>query len=120
MRICVAGCGAIGSLFAAHLAALGDVEVWVFDVSEAQVRAINDGGLQCSGVAAGRHGIQARAYYRTPLHRQRAMEPYADAGPPLPATDELARTNVALPMSPVLDAAQARDVVAAVAAATAP
>jgi dTDP-4-amino-4,6-dideoxygalactose transaminase len=70
--------------------------------------------------ALNEHGIQARAYYRTPLHRQRAMEPYADAGPPLPATDLLARTNVALPMSPVLDAAQARDVVAAVAAATAP
>lgn len=61
MRICVVGCGAIGSLFAAHLAALGDVEVWVFDVSQAQVQAINDGGLRCSGVEAGMHGIQARA-----------------------------------------------------------
>ncbi len=61
MRICVVGCGAIGSLFAAHLAALGDVEVWVFDVSQAQVRAINDRGLRCSGVKAGRHGIRARA-----------------------------------------------------------
>ena len=60
MRICVVGCGAIGSLFAAHLAALGDVEVWVFDVSEAQVRAINDGGLKCPGVSAGIRGIQAR------------------------------------------------------------
>jgi 2-dehydropantoate 2-reductase len=60
MRICVVGCGAIGSLFAAHLAALQDVEVWVFDVSEAQVRAINDGGLRCSGVSGGTHGIRAR------------------------------------------------------------
>ena len=61
MRICVVGCGAIGSLFAAHLAALGDVEVWVFDVSEAQVRAINDGGLRCSGVRRRDPGpIQAR------------------------------------------------------------
>ena len=60
MRVCVVGCGAIGSLFAAHLAALGDVEVWVFDVSEAQVRAINERGLECSAVSAGIHGIQAR------------------------------------------------------------
>jgi 2-dehydropantoate 2-reductase len=65
MRICVVGCGAIGSLFAAHLAALGDVEVWVFDVSQTQVRAINERGLRCSGVKAGGHGaglrgIQAR------------------------------------------------------------
>ena len=61
MRICVVGCGAIGSLFAAHLAALGDVEIWVFDVSETQVRAINDAGLECSGVSAGIRGIRARS-----------------------------------------------------------
>jgi 2-dehydropantoate 2-reductase len=60
MRICVVGCGAIGSLFAACLAALDDVEVWVFDVSQAQVRAINDGGLRCSGATAGMQGIRAR------------------------------------------------------------
>src|ERR1700759_3997869 len=59
MRICVVGCGAIGSLFAAHLAALDDVEAWVFDVSEVQVRAINEGGLECSGGRAAVHGIQA-------------------------------------------------------------
>ncbi len=59
MRICVVGCGAIGSLFAVHLAALADVEVWVFDASGAQVRAINDSGLECSGRGPGR-GIQAR------------------------------------------------------------
>jgi len=56
MRICVVGCGAIGSLFAAHLAALGDVEVWVFDVSQTQVRAINERGLQCPGISADLHG----------------------------------------------------------------
>ena len=31
MRICVVGCGAVGSLFAANLATLDDVEVWAFD-----------------------------------------------------------------------------------------
>jgi 2-dehydropantoate 2-reductase len=49
MRICVVGCGAIGSLFAAHLGRLPDAEVWAFDVAEAQVRAINDSGLRLTG-----------------------------------------------------------------------
>jgi dTDP-4-amino-4,6-dideoxygalactose transaminase len=58
--------------------------------------------------------IAARGYYRTPLHRQPAMSDLA-GGAELPVTDELARTNLALPMSPVLTAEQAREVVAAVA-----
>ena len=57
-------------------------------------------------------GIQARAYYRVPLHRQPAMAPYA-AGVELPATDALAATNLALPISPVLSAEDAAEVVAA-------
>jgi len=44
--ICVVGCGAIGSLFAAHLARRGDVEVWAFDASSALVDAINADGLR--------------------------------------------------------------------------
>jgi dTDP-4-amino-4,6-dideoxygalactose transaminase len=63
--------------------------------------------------------IQARGYYRTPVHRQPAMAPYRAASPELPATDELARTNIALPMSPVLSREQVREVVGAVAAAAA-
>ncbi len=63
-------------------------------------------------------GIQARAYYRAPVHRQPAMAAFAAAA--LPVTDELARTNLALPMSPVLEPAQARQVVAAVAGLQAP
>jgi dTDP-4-amino-4,6-dideoxygalactose transaminase len=59
-------------------------------------------------------GIGARGYYRTPLHRQPPMAPFAGALE-LPVTDELARTNIALPMSPVLGAEQAEQVVAAVA-----
>jgi dTDP-4-amino-4,6-dideoxygalactose transaminase len=66
--------------------------------------------------ALGEAGIQARAYYRTPLHRQPAMEPYAPGGLDLPGTDELARTNLALPMSPVLGQAQIEEVLAALAA----
>jgi len=58
-------------------------------------------------------GIGAKGYYRTPVHRQPAMRDHA-AAVPLPATDELARTHLALPMSPVLNAVQAREVVEAV------
>jgi len=62
-------------------------------------------------------GIQMRGYYRLPIHRQPAMRPFAIDAPPLPVTDELAARNLALPISPVLGAEQARAVVAAVAAA---
>ena len=58
-------------------------------------------------------GIGCKAYYRTPVHRQPAMLGYA-AGARLPVTDDLARTHLALPMSPVLSAQQAGEVVAAV------
>jgi dTDP-4-amino-4,6-dideoxygalactose transaminase len=64
-------------------------------------------------------GVQARAYYRLPLHRQPAMAPYVNrngAALELPVTDELARTNLALPISPVFTRAQADEVVAALAA----
>jgi 2-dehydropantoate 2-reductase len=49
VRICVVGCGAIGSLLAAHLGSLAEAEVWAFDVAAAQVQAINDRGLQLTG-----------------------------------------------------------------------
>jgi dTDP-4-amino-4,6-dideoxygalactose transaminase len=61
-------------------------------------------------------GVQARGYYRTPIHRQHAMGQWGH-GVELPMTEELARTNLALPMSPVLDQSQAQEVVDAVAAA---
>jgi dTDP-4-amino-4,6-dideoxygalactose transaminase len=63
----------------------------------------------------GRAGIQSRGYYRTPLHRQPAMAPFARSGLALRATDELAQSNLALPMSPVLGAEQAAEVVATIA-----
>jgi dTDP-4-amino-4,6-dideoxygalactose transaminase len=45
------------------------------------------------------------------------MAPYAEGAPPLPATDDLARTNIALPMGPTLSEDQTGEVVAAIAAA---
>ena len=49
MRICVVGCGAVGSLFAANLAQLDDVEVWAYDLAADHVAAINERGLRLSG-----------------------------------------------------------------------
>jgi dTDP-3-amino-3,4,6-trideoxy-alpha-D-glucose transaminase len=56
-------------------------------------------------------GIGARGYYRTPVHRQPAMEPFARGD--LPVTDELAATLLALPMGPELGIEQVEAVVAA-------
>lgn len=50
MRVCVIGCGAVGSLFAAHLGQLDDVETWAYDVTQDHVDAINRGGLRLTGV----------------------------------------------------------------------
>ena len=49
MRVCVVGCGAVGSIFAANLAGLDDVEVWAYDLSREHVDAINRDGLRLSG-----------------------------------------------------------------------
>lgn len=49
MRICIVGCGAVGSLFAANLAQLDDVEVWAYDPWREHVDAINANGLRLSG-----------------------------------------------------------------------
>jgi 2-dehydropantoate 2-reductase len=51
VRVCVVGAGAVGSLFAAHLAQVEDVEVWAYDVSQPQVDAINQNGLRLTGEA---------------------------------------------------------------------
>ena len=46
-RVCIVGCGAIGSLYAAHLARVA--EVWAFVRREEHARALNRDGLQVSG-----------------------------------------------------------------------
>ena len=58
-------------------------------------------------------GIGHKAYYREPTHLQPAMREYADDRP-LPGTDHAARTHLAIPMSPVLSAEQAGEVVSAI------
>jgi 2-dehydropantoate 2-reductase len=49
VRVCIVGCGAVGSLFAANLAQLEDVEVWAYDLAREHVDAINANGLRLSG-----------------------------------------------------------------------
>lgn len=51
MKVCIIGCGAIGSLFGAHLARLSDVEVWAYDPNAEHVDAINKNGLRLTGLA---------------------------------------------------------------------
>ncbi|HTZ98182.1 MAG TPA: 2-dehydropantoate 2-reductase [Terriglobales bacterium] len=46
-RVCIVGCGAIGSLYAAHLARI--TEVWAFVRREDHARALNRDGLRVSG-----------------------------------------------------------------------
>jgi 2-dehydropantoate 2-reductase len=52
VRVGIVGCGAVGSLFAAHLAQLDDVDVWAYDLDAAHVAAITEQGLRLSGVGA--------------------------------------------------------------------
>jgi dTDP-3-amino-3,4,6-trideoxy-alpha-D-glucose transaminase len=56
-------------------------------------------------------GIEARSYYRVPVHRQPAMAPYGS--PELPGTEDAAATNLALPIGPTYGEETARAVVEA-------
>jgi 2-dehydropantoate 2-reductase len=64
VRVCVVGCGAIGGLYAAHLATLDDVEVWGYDVAQQHVDAINRDGLRLTGHTT----LTARVEARTDAH----------------------------------------------------
>jgi 2-dehydropantoate 2-reductase len=59
-RICIVGCGAIGGLYAAHLAQLDALEVWAYDVSAEHVAAINRDGLRLTGARALTAQVHAR------------------------------------------------------------
>ena len=60
MRICIVGCGAIGGLYAAHLAQLPELEVWAYDASAEHVAAINRDGLRITGAARLTARVRAR------------------------------------------------------------
>ena len=50
IRVAVIGCGAIGSLYAAHLARVPGVEVWAVDPWAEHIAAINADGLRVVGL----------------------------------------------------------------------
>ena len=54
MKVCIIGCGAIGSLYAAHIARVA--EVWAFVRREDHARALNQHGIRVSG----KHDFTAR------------------------------------------------------------
>lgn len=62
-------------------------------------------------------GVEARGYYRTPVHLQPPMVGWAE-GADLPGTQAAAARNIALPISPVIAAEQVQEVVAALADAS--
>jgi 2-dehydropantoate 2-reductase len=61
VRIAVIGCGAIGSLYAAHLARVPGAEVWAVDPWAAHIAAIESRGLRVTGLA----GFVARVHATT-------------------------------------------------------
>ena len=80
---------------------------------------VRDESVDALATALGDAGIGHKVYYRVPAHRQPAMAEWG-AGVELPATEELARTHLAIPMSPVLSHEQAAEVVAVVRSARLP
>jgi dTDP-4-amino-4,6-dideoxygalactose transaminase len=100
------GAAGLGDLVALPRPTAGSGPAWhLYVVRHPQADAL--------AAALGERGIGWKAYYRVPAHRQPAMRAWAPTGG-LPGTDEAARTHLAIPMSPVLDGAQVREVVAAV------
>ena len=96
----------LGELVALPVADAGAAPAWhLYVVRHARADAL--------AASLARAGIGSRGYYRTPIHRQPALAAHAGEVE-LPATAEAARTNLALPMSAVLSAAQAAEVTAAV------
>lgn len=56
-RVCIIGCGSIGSLYAAHLARVA--EVWAFVRRAEHARALNEHGLEVSGTHQFHVNLQA-------------------------------------------------------------
>ncbi len=68
--------------------------------------------VERAGSALPRADIGHKAYYRTPVHRQPRDARRGARASSCPATEQAARSHLAIPMSPVLSAEQADEVVA--------
>ena len=96
----------LGELVTLPRAAPGCDPAWhLYVVRDSNVDALAE-GLKAAGIGS-------KVYYRLPVHRQPAMREWGE-GVELPATEELALTHLAIPMSPVLGDEQAAEVVSAV------
>ena len=62
VRVAVLGCGAIGSLYAAHLAQVPQVEVWAVDPWSEHVAAIERDGLTVTGLEHFSAPVRARTH----------------------------------------------------------
>jgi dTDP-4-amino-4,6-dideoxygalactose transaminase len=96
----------LGDVVALPRAVGGAEPAWHLFVVRSDDAAALEAGLNAAGIGA-------RRYYTVPVHRQPAMAAVAP-GLELPMTDELARTNLALPMSAALGPEQVAEVVASV------
>ena len=102
----------LGELVTLPVATAGADPAW-------HLYVVRDESVDALAETLSREGIGNKVYYRVPAHRQPAMLEWgADAQ--LPATEELARTHLAIPISPVLTAAEAAEVAAVVRAARLP
>jgi dTDP-4-amino-4,6-dideoxygalactose transaminase len=96
----------IGEHVAPPVPAAGASPAWhLYVVRHPRAAALED--------ALRERGVEARGYYRTPVHAQPAMAPWPPAVP-LPGTDRAAREHLALPIGPSLAAERVAEVVAAV------
>jgi dTDP-4-amino-4,6-dideoxygalactose transaminase len=99
----------LSELVTLPVAAAGSQPAWHLYVVRSPRADELEGALRAAG-------IEARSYYRRPIHRQPAM--LTDLS--LAGTDEAARHNLALPISPVLDAGQVAEIADVVRAVLAP
>ena len=96
----------LGELVALPRATEGSRPAW-------HLYVVRDDSPEALAAALKEAGVASRSYYRVPVHRQPAMAEWG-TGPDLPGTEEAARANLAIPISPVLARDEAAEVVAAV------
>ena len=96
----------LGDLVGLPVAAPGADPAWHLYVIRHPEAARLEGALA-------EHGVQARGYYRTPVHAQDAMRPWPPAAE-LPGTERAAREHLAIPFGPALTREQVQTVVEAV------
>jgi dTDP-3-amino-3,4,6-trideoxy-alpha-D-glucose transaminase len=95
----------LGELVALPVPAPGSTPAWhLFVIRHPEAARLEEGLRE--------RGVEARGYYRTPVHLQPAMRPWS--GAVLPGTDEAARTHLAIPLHAALSREHAEAVTQAI------